>query len=178
MGFHDRRRWCALSSTQSINESYKVWTHLSKIVHSDLLKNELCPRVHPTCLLRTLYTTWTNRSRDWRTQLLIRSKSFTHLASSVVHAYRTPKSGLFVCILYSSLTSFKDHSFTCTLFAPFEKFTELADNKDNFIQFFRQDFPDALKLMGEESAAEDYINNPKGSLVTIKVGVQTTTQLL
>ncbi|TIB67876.1 hypothetical protein E3Q24_03959 [Wallemia mellicola] len=62
----------------------------------------------------------------------------------------------------------QDHSFTCTLFAPFEKFTELADNKDNFIQFFRQDFPDALKLMGEESAAEDYINNPKGSLVTIK----------
>lgn len=63
----------------------------------------------------------------------------------------------------------QDRSFTCTLFAPFEKFEQLANSKERFLELFRTEFPDALALMGEANASEDYMHNPKGSLITIKV---------
>ncbi|TIB03315.1 hypothetical protein E3P96_01935 [Wallemia ichthyophaga] len=62
----------------------------------------------------------------------------------------------------------QDCSFTCTFFAPFEKFAQLADSKDRFVELFRREFPDALALMGEECAADDFTHNPQGSLVTIR----------
>jgi kynurenine 3-monooxygenase len=61
-----------------------------------------------------------------------------------------------------------DGSFTCTLFFPFEgilSFDALNTDK-KIIQFFKNTFPDAVKLMPD--LLEDYKRNPTGSLVTVK----------
>ena len=61
-----------------------------------------------------------------------------------------------------------DGSFTCTLFLArrgensFEKLTDDA----SLIQFFQENFPDALQLM--PTLTEDFFGNPMGSLGTIK----------
>ncbi|RYY71432.1 MAG: FAD-dependent monooxygenase [Chitinophagaceae bacterium] len=61
-----------------------------------------------------------------------------------------------------------DKSFTCTLFFPFEGNPSFAslDSKDKAQAFFRDAFPDALKLM--PTFAEDFFNNPTSSLITVK----------
>ncbi|RZJ85304.1 MAG: FAD-dependent monooxygenase, partial [Chryseobacterium sp.] len=61
-----------------------------------------------------------------------------------------------------------DKSFTCTLFFPFEGDPSFAslDSKDKALAFFRDVFPDALKLM--PTFAEDFFNNPTSSLITVK----------
>ncbi|MBL0052713.1 MAG: FAD-dependent monooxygenase [Bacteroidetes bacterium] len=59
-------------------------------------------------------------------------------------------------------------SFTCTLFFPFEgnpSFSMLKTEAD-VLQFFEQQFPDALKLM--PNLAHDFFANPTGSLVTVR----------
>ena len=61
-----------------------------------------------------------------------------------------------------------DATFTCTLFFPFEgktSFDSLKTN-DHLREFFKNTFPDALQLM--PTLADDFNNNPTGSLVTIK----------
>jgi kynurenine 3-monooxygenase len=61
-----------------------------------------------------------------------------------------------------------DGSFTCTLFLPFEgtpSFSSL-DSKENVTAFFRDIFPDAIKLMPD--LEKDFFDNPTGSLVTVK----------
>ncbi|CAD5222639.1 unnamed protein product [Bursaphelenchus okinawaensis] len=63
-----------------------------------------------------------------------------------------------------------DCTFTVTLFAPFDLFDkELFDMENRRIQFFRDNFPDALELMGEEHVNETF-NRVKqaSSLVSIK----------
>jgi kynurenine 3-monooxygenase len=62
----------------------------------------------------------------------------------------------------------RDGSFTCTLFWPFagpNSFEAIKSDQD-LLQFFRNEFPDALPLM--PTLAEDYRENPVGSMVTVK----------
>ncbi len=61
-----------------------------------------------------------------------------------------------------------DGSFTCTLFFPYQgpqSFAALKTEQD-VITFFQKTFPDAVSLM--PTLAEDFVNNPVGSLVTVK----------
>ena len=61
-----------------------------------------------------------------------------------------------------------DGSFTCTLFFPFEgkESFDSIKTKDDCKEFFKRIFPEALPLM--PTLAEDFFNNPTGSLVTVK----------
>jgi kynurenine 3-monooxygenase len=61
-----------------------------------------------------------------------------------------------------------DGSFTCTLFWPFEGPNSFAALKtaEDIHRFFRDQFPDALDLM--PNLAEEYLDNPTGSLVTVR----------
>jgi kynurenine 3-monooxygenase len=61
-----------------------------------------------------------------------------------------------------------DGSFTCTLFWEFEGPRSFATTKtDEEVRgFFEAEFPDAVPLM--PNLIEDYVNNPTGSLVTIR----------
>jgi kynurenine 3-monooxygenase len=61
-----------------------------------------------------------------------------------------------------------DGSFTCTFFFPFEGEIsfEGLDNKNKVLEFFQQQFPDAVALM--PTLLDDYFSNPTGSMVTIK----------
>ncbi len=61
-----------------------------------------------------------------------------------------------------------DCSFTCTLFFPFEgeeSFAALKTTEDA-AAFFKKTFPDALEII--PTLAEEFANNPVGSLVTVK----------
>jgi kynurenine 3-monooxygenase len=67
-----------------------------------------------------------------------------------------------------------DRTFTCTLFAPDETFAELdaaiaAGKSEQVHRFFAENFPDALELIGKDCVVSQYIENPKGSLVTVRV---------
>lgn len=61
-----------------------------------------------------------------------------------------------------------DGSFTCTFFFPFEGLLsfESLDTEEKVLQFFREQFPDAVALM--PSLLQDYFSHPTGSMVTIK----------
>ena len=61
-----------------------------------------------------------------------------------------------------------DGSFTCTLFWEFEGPRSFATTKtdDEVRRFFDEEFPDAVPLM--PALAEDFRENPTGSLVTIR----------
>ncbi|KAG8868012.1 kynurenine 3-monooxygenase, mitochondrial precursor [Serendipita sp. 405] len=61
----------------------------------------------------------------------------------------------------------KDKSFTSTLFAPTSEFEKLKDANE-FIDWFRSHFPDALNLIGESRLIEDYKRNPRSPLIHIK----------
>lgn len=61
-----------------------------------------------------------------------------------------------------------DHTFTCTLFFPFDgnpSFSSLKDPSD-IHHFFQQQFPDALVLMPK--LVDEYLRNPTSSLVTVR----------
>jgi kynurenine 3-monooxygenase len=61
-----------------------------------------------------------------------------------------------------------DGNFTCTLFLPFEGERSFAalQSRESVVEFFSQEFPDALALM--PTLTEDFMNNPVSSLVTVK----------
>lgn len=61
-----------------------------------------------------------------------------------------------------------DGSFTCTLFLDYEGEQSFAalQNKEDVIAFFEKVFPDVVPHM--PSLAEDFFENPTGSLVTVK----------
>ncbi|WP_347160262.1 FAD-dependent oxidoreductase [Pontibacter chitinilyticus] len=61
-----------------------------------------------------------------------------------------------------------DGSFTCTLFFPYdgEHSFKAIKSEEDLLAFFKMDFPDAVPLMPE--LAQEYFENPVGSLVTIK----------
>ena len=63
----------------------------------------------------------------------------------------------------------KDRSWTVTLFMPKTKFQELSGNVKEVVQFFKQHFPDYVKLIGEERLAKMYMNGRPQPLVMVKV---------
>jgi kynurenine 3-monooxygenase len=80
------------------------------------------------------------------------------------HALHIWPRGNFMMIALPNL----EGSFTATLFWPFEgpnSFAALRSESD-VLKFFREQFPDALGLI--PALAEEFLNNPTGSLVTIR----------
>lgn len=65
----------------------------------------------------------------------------------------------------------QDNSFTVTLFYPYEDMKALGESgrKEDVLQLFKEYFPDALQLIGEEELLEDFFANPAGPLVTVKM---------
>ncbi|CAJ0852362.1 7308_t:CDS:2 [Entrophospora sp. SA101] len=61
----------------------------------------------------------------------------------------------------------KNKTFTCTLFAPNEKFESIKTN-DDLILFFKQYFPDSIPLIGKEQLQREFFGNPKEFLFSIK----------
>ncbi len=61
-----------------------------------------------------------------------------------------------------------DHSFTCTLFFPFEGPVSFESLKDEaaVLDFFEKQFPDAVPLMPH--LLQEYFTNPTASMVTIR----------
>ena len=51
---------------------------------------------------------------------------------------------------------------------PFENFDAIK-TEDDLVEFFKKYFPDSVPLIGEKRLKEEYFNNPKGSLMSIKV---------
>ncbi|CAH2353386.1 kynurenine 3-monooxygenase [[Candida] railenensis] len=62
----------------------------------------------------------------------------------------------------------KEGSFTVTFFSPW-KIIESFQNKDEWLAFFTENFPDAVKLIGEEELKEAFDKNPRGSLMQVGV---------
>ncbi|KAJ3000223.1 hypothetical protein HDV02_000136 [Globomyces sp. JEL0801] len=60
-----------------------------------------------------------------------------------------------------------DHSFTVTLFMPWDKFDSIK-TPDELLHFFDTTFGDAVPLIGRKLLVEDYFKNAKGSLVSVK----------
>ncbi|TDL27357.1 FAD/NAD-binding domain-containing protein [Rickenella mellea] len=61
----------------------------------------------------------------------------------------------------------KDKSFTCTLFAPNAEFARLEDPTSALI-WFKNQFPDAVPLIGERALLDDFKRNPRSPLIAIK----------
>lgn len=60
-----------------------------------------------------------------------------------------------------------DNTFTMTLFMAYEAIDSLK-TEDDVLKFFRENFPDAVPLIGEERLKKDFFANPTGQLMTIK----------
>jgi kynurenine 3-monooxygenase len=60
-----------------------------------------------------------------------------------------------------------DKSFTTTLFMPFEQFDRLK-NESELLQFFEDNFPDAIPLLGKDNLVREFFSNPVGPLITVK----------
>lgn len=60
-----------------------------------------------------------------------------------------------------------DGSFTSTFFAPWSMFDEL-DTDEKVLRFFKQQFPDAVDLIGEDKLLHAFNNHPRGSLLSLR----------
>ena len=61
----------------------------------------------------------------------------------------------------------QDKTFTLTLFMPFSIFSEIETEED-VLDFFRNQFPDAIPRIGEENLVKDFFQNPTSNLVSVK----------
>jgi kynurenine 3-monooxygenase len=61
-----------------------------------------------------------------------------------------------------------DNTFTGNLFAPF-KTLEALDTPEHLLQFYRDNFPDGLRLIGEEKLVKDFFQTSPKTLLSIKV---------
>ena len=61
----------------------------------------------------------------------------------------------------------QDHSFTMTLFMPFDLFKAIETEED-LLAFFVKHFADSVSLIGVERLVCDYFKNPVGQLVSVK----------
>ncbi|GIX84508.1 kynurenine 3-monooxygenase [Caerostris extrusa] len=61
----------------------------------------------------------------------------------------------------------QDKSYTVTLFMPFEMFDQL-NTPEKLIQFFKEQFPDSIPLIGREKLITDFFKTPPSALVSIK----------
>lgn len=62
----------------------------------------------------------------------------------------------------------KDKTFTCTLFAPTAELDRLH-SADILLTWFKLYFPDALRAIGEKRLVDDFMKNPRSSLICTKV---------
>ncbi|XP_011500707.1 PREDICTED: kynurenine 3-monooxygenase [Ceratosolen solmsi marchali] len=60
-----------------------------------------------------------------------------------------------------------DYTFTGNLFAPF-KTLEALNTPENLLEFFRQEFPDGLRLIGEEKLVKDFFQTSPKTLLSIQ----------
>lgn len=60
-----------------------------------------------------------------------------------------------------------DGSFTSTFFGPWS-LVERLDSKDKIESFFKEEFPDAVELIGLENAVYAFENHPKGALMCVE----------
>ncbi|XP_058810783.1 kynurenine 3-monooxygenase isoform X2 [Phymastichus coffea] len=60
-----------------------------------------------------------------------------------------------------------DRTFTGNIFAPF-KVLEALDTREKLLDFYREQFPDALKLIGEEKLVREFFQTPPKTLISIK----------
>ncbi|CAL1190397.1 unnamed protein product [Candida parapsilosis] len=60
----------------------------------------------------------------------------------------------------------EDGSFTSTFFSPWSVI-ESINSSNEFTQFFKENFPDAYKLIGQDALVSAFDNNPRGSLMQI-----------
>ena len=60
-----------------------------------------------------------------------------------------------------------DNTFTVTLFLPRTIFSNLNTNYD-VTEFFRENFPDVIDLIGVRKLTDDFFQNPTGRLVSVK----------
>lgn len=61
-----------------------------------------------------------------------------------------------------------DGSFTVTFFSPW-LVIESIESGDAFVTFFKDNFPDAVPLLGEEHLRDVYANHPRGSLMQVSL---------
>nr|XP_023027271.1 kynurenine 3-monooxygenase-like [Leptinotarsa decemlineata] len=61
----------------------------------------------------------------------------------------------------------RDMSWTVTLFMPFVRF-EILDDKEKVMRFFKEMFPDAVELIGENEIAETFLTTKPSHLVSIR----------
>ncbi|XP_046832760.1 kynurenine 3-monooxygenase isoform X2 [Vespa crabro] len=61
----------------------------------------------------------------------------------------------------------EDHSFTANLFAPFKTLNKLKTS-ESLITFYAEQFPDFLKLIGEEKLIKNYFERNPKTLISIK----------
>lgn len=61
-----------------------------------------------------------------------------------------------------------DKTFTGNIFAPF-KTLESLNTPERLLQFYREQFPDALQLIGEEKLVRDFFQTSPKTLISIKV---------
>jgi kynurenine 3-monooxygenase len=63
-----------------------------------------------------------------------------------------------------------DKTFTVTLFAPFKVFEQELYDSGSQVAFFRRNFPDALKLLGEQHVIEVFerMGRRPSALVSVK----------
>ena len=71
--------------------------------------------------------------------------------------------GDFVMIAFPNL----DHSFTISLFMPTAHFEKIKTRED-IVQLFQDNFPDALAIIGEDRLVKDFQQNPIGSFLSVK----------
>jgi hypothetical protein len=64
----------------------------------------------------------------------------------------------------------QDHSWTVTLFMPFEKFGLLGTARA-LLDFFDKYFPDAIPLIGAERLVADFFSRKAAPLISIKVNL-------
>lgn len=62
----------------------------------------------------------------------------------------------------------QDSSWTVTLFMPFQNFEKLRTAAE-LLEFFEENFPDAIQLIGEKRLVNDYFRAIPQHLVSIKV---------
>lgn len=62
----------------------------------------------------------------------------------------------------------QDKSWTVTLFMSHQKFKEIQ-SAEQLLEFFKQYFPDALKLIGEDRLIKDFFMYESSNLLSVKV---------
>lgn len=62
----------------------------------------------------------------------------------------------------------EDGSFTSTFFSPWSVIESIKTGVE-FVEFFKENFPDAVELIGEQRLLDTYENNPRGSLMQVSV---------